>query len=289
MSGKYRAWKEAAWVFLLSRLLFVTLTLFSLLVLPQLLPNYAQHIASEDHFRFPLYTPQSLLYSWLHWDAKAFLNISHVGYRHTPDVAFFPLWPLVQSIGALFLGDAFPASFYFAGLILSNLCFYVALVLFYHLLSKDFGTLLARRALFCLAFSPYALFYFAGYSESLFLVLCLAVFLLLRRGTLLDWWLAGIASFIAVFVDVLCTILARRWALKIHLEAKVGCIDSYCLDTTGNFNVYVLSIFDEGKPFHFSRAGRNCVAPATHNALGDGYASYSCFSYTDHAGCCQCS
>lgn len=198
MSGKYSAWKEAAWVFLLSRLLFVSLTLFSLLVLPQLLPNYAQHIASEDHFRFPLYSSQSVLYSWLHWDVKAFLNISHVGYHHTPDVAFFPLWPLVQSMGALLLGDSFPASFYFAGLILANLCFYIALVLFYQLLSKDFGPLLARRALFCLAFSPYALFYFAGYSESLFLVLCLAVFLFLRRGTLLDWWLAGIVSFFAV-------------------------------------------------------------------------------------------
>jgi hypothetical protein len=83
-------------------------------------------------------------------------------------------------------------------LILANILFYFVLVLLYNLLTEDFDPALARQALFILALSPYALFFFAGYSEPLFLVLCLSVFLLLRRGKPGDWWLAGILAYLAV-------------------------------------------------------------------------------------------
>src|SRR5260370_15172633 len=44
---------------------------------------------------------------------------------------------------------------------------------------------------------PYALFFFLGYNESLFLLLSVAIFLLLRRGKTLDWWFAGGIGFLA--------------------------------------------------------------------------------------------
>lgn len=192
------AWKTAAKVFLLSRLLFLALSCLSIYVLLPLFPPFRQRMVSEHTLKFPLYDPHLLLYSWLQWDVKAFVNISNFGYRYTPDVAFFPLWPLLQHLGGLALGGVFPLSYYLAGLLLSNCFFYLALVLFYRLLAVDVGPEAARRALYCLAFAPYALFYFAGYSESVFLCLCLAVFLLLRRGKTWDWWLAGALSFLAV-------------------------------------------------------------------------------------------
>jgi len=68
------------------------------------------------------------------------------------------------------------------------------LVVFYRLLSEDFEPTVAKNALFYLAFYPYALFFFAGYTESLFLLLCLATFLLLRYER---WWLAGLCGFLA--------------------------------------------------------------------------------------------
>src|SRR5205085_11985059 len=107
-------------------------------------------------------------------------------------------WSLTQRLGGLVLGGSFPNSFYFAGLFLANILFYFVLVLLYRLLAEDFDPQLARKALFILAFSPYALFFFAGYSEPLFLVSCLSVFLLLRRGRPGDWWLAGILAYLAV-------------------------------------------------------------------------------------------
>jgi hypothetical protein len=142
------------------------------------------------------------------------------GYKHTPDVAFFPLWPLMQHFGAVLLGSIWPGSYYVAGLLIANICFYIALVLFYFLLVEDFEPRLARRALIYLTFGPYALFFFAGYSESLFLLLCIACFLLFRRGKPLDWWLAGCLGFLATLtrsaglmlaVPFLCVFIQRFW------------------------------------------------------------------------------
>ena len=81
---------------------------------------------------------------------------------------------------------------------MANGCFYLALVLLYRLLCLDFEPTLASRALFYLACSPYALFFFAGYTESFSLLLSAAVFLLLRRGRIPDLWLAGLLGFLAV-------------------------------------------------------------------------------------------
>jgi hypothetical protein len=63
------------------------------------------------------------------------------------------------------------------------------------LVSDLFDASTARRALFYVAFAPYALFYFAGYTESLFLLLCLMMFFFLSRAqkgnSSISWWLAG--------------------------------------------------------------------------------------------------
>ena len=79
---------------------------------------------------------------------------------------------------------------------------------------------MARNALYYLAFYPYALFFFAGYTESLFLLLCLAVFFFLQRGKALDWWLAGLCGFLAALtrspgivltIPFVIVFLQRHW------------------------------------------------------------------------------
>ena len=102
---------------------------------------------------------------------------------------------LIRALGTL-LGGSIMAD-YAAGIILANVCFYGVLVLFYQLVSKDYGHTVARYALIYLAFDPYGLFFFVGYAESLFLLLTLAVFFFLRRGRALDWWLAGLCGCLA--------------------------------------------------------------------------------------------
>ena len=182
------AWKEAAWVFGLSRLVILLISALGIIFFPQ----HGQ-IASTNCFA----NPHACLLAWYHYDAVAYVGIAHHGYTYIPDTAFFPFWPLLEHAGGLLLGGFFPDSYYFAGLLFSNICFYFALVLLYRLLAEDFEESTARRALLYLAFSPYALFFFAGYTESLFLLLTLALFLVLRRGKPLDWWLAGLFGLLA--------------------------------------------------------------------------------------------
>lgn len=136
------------------------------------------------------------LLSWGHWDTVHYVEIAHNGYTILSNTVYFPLFPLlIHSVGFL-LGGSTIAD-YAAGLILANGCFYGALVLFYLLVCEDFGHTVAKYALVYLAFAPYALFFFIGYTESLFLLLTLAVFFFLRRGKPLDWWLAGMCGFLA--------------------------------------------------------------------------------------------
>ncbi|HWZ19054.1 MAG TPA: hypothetical protein VNW73_09685 [Ktedonobacteraceae bacterium] len=184
------ALKEATWVFVFSRFTILLVSYICVVLLPmsgQILPlNCTSHI--------PL---NPCVLAWYHYDAIVYSIVADKGYASTPDVSFFPLWPLLIHYGGLPLAGRFPFSSYVTGLLLANICFYFALVLLYCLLNEDFDASLAKKALFYLAFYPYALFFFVGYTESFFLLLSVAIFLLLRRGKMLDWWFAGGIGFLA--------------------------------------------------------------------------------------------
>lgn len=199
MPDRHAAWKRAAQVFLLNRLLILCITCACIFLLPALIPGYTNNISADTatYHILPSQNLNLLLFSWLHWDAKAYLNISALGYQRVSDVSFFPLWPLTQHIGGLVLGGSFPVSYYIAGLLLANLFFYIDLVLLYHLIAKGYGKGVAGRALFYFSVSPFALFFFAGYAESLFILLVLGMFLCLQRGRMQDWWLAGFCGLLA--------------------------------------------------------------------------------------------
>lgn len=208
MSERLIAWKEAGRVFLWSRLLLLAVTCVCVFLLPLWISGYASILSQQIYHIFPSEVANRLFFSWLRWDVKAFLNISWHGYVHLPDTAFFPLWPLVAHLGGLALGGRFPASFYLAGLLLSNLCFYLGLVMLYQLVVKGYGPPVAKRTLYYFTFSPFAIFFFAGYSESLFILLCLGMFLALQRGGPGDWWLAGLCGLLATLSRSLGLLLA---------------------------------------------------------------------------------
>lgn len=193
------AFREATWVFGLSRVIILLISYFGIVMFPVAGQNSPVNCSAS-------FDP--CLQAWYHWDAVAYVNIAHHGYTYIPDTAFFPLWPLIERVGGFLLGGFFPNSYYIAGLLIANICFYFALVLLYCLLAEDFEPAIARRALFYFAFAPYAIFFFAGYTESLFMLLCIGIFLLLRRGKPLDWRLAGLLGFLAALTRSSSVILA---------------------------------------------------------------------------------
>lgn len=218
------AWKEAAWIFGLSRLTILLSTYLAVTFLPITPPG------SPVMFRGPLkcsYTLTCFLLSGWRWDAVHYVTIAHNGYIQTPLAVFFPLFPLlIHGVGFL-LGGSVMAD-YAAGLIIANTCFYGALVLFYHLVSKDFGHNVAKYALIYLAFAFYGIFFFVGYTESLFLLLTLATFLFLRGEKPLDWWLAGLCGFLAaltrptgiILIAAFLALFMQRFGLRTLLTRE---------------------------------------------------------------------
>jgi hypothetical protein len=207
------AWQEAAKVFLLSRLVIVLITLAGVSIFPLAGQTTNHNCFADPHF---------CLMTWYHWDAIAYVNVADHAYRLTRDTVFFPLFPMQQhALGVLFGGTL--EAYYAAGLLLANLFFYLALVVLYSLLSEDFEPTVARTALLYLSFYSYALFFFAGYAESLFVLLCLLVFFLLRREQPVYWWLASLAGFLAALtrptgvilvVPFLVLAVQRAWKLR---------------------------------------------------------------------------
>ena len=212
------AYKEATWIFCLSRLIILLFSYISVTFL------HTSHLISRVNYIVLKQCSDNLncfLLSWWRWDAVHYVEVAYIGYaNHMPLSVFFPLFPLlVHGLGYLFGGSILAD--YTAAIILANVCFYGVLVLFYQLLYKDFGHTVAKYALIYLSFAPYGLFFFTGYTESLFLLLSLGVFFFLQRGEALDWWLAGLCGFLAA--------LTRATGIVLLVPFIVLFVQRFCL------------------------------------------------------------
>jgi hypothetical protein len=128
------------------------------------------------------------------WDAGWYTAIATSGYSynqttHAGNVAFFPLYPLLVGSVLPLLPDA-----RVAGILISNLLLAGALIVLYRLVAARLGPNTAKVTLVLLAVFPFAFFYSAVYTESLFLFLTTLAFYLTERER---WWLAGVIGALA--------------------------------------------------------------------------------------------
>lgn len=112
---------------------------------------------------------------WIFWDGYWFRDIAMHGYWYNEidksPIVFFPLYPLLTSI----LAHIF--SYSFSQLLLSNLCFIVASIIFYRLLIHQGNTeAVVKNAILFLCLSYGTAWFASGYSESLFLLLVIGQF-----------------------------------------------------------------------------------------------------------------
>jgi hypothetical protein len=125
------------------------------------------------------------------WDGLWYRLVAEEGYEgSTAKAAFWPLFPWAMR----WLGDLVNTSYETVGYFIANLCFIVALVLLYRLLTIDFDERVASTATWAIALFPTALFFSAVYTESPFLMLLVGSLLAAR---LQRWWLAGILAALA--------------------------------------------------------------------------------------------
>lgn len=183
----WRAFVEPWWkatlailpTFLITRFIFLLLSYFGGVLF--FVKNYVTTV-------IPYHT---ILYRWDWWDAERFRTIATQGYLTLQYAAFFPLYPaLVHAFTVVTHRDALEV-----GMLVSNMAFLGMLIVLYRFVTVEFDKETAQRTVLYISIFPTALFFFAGYNESLFLFLTLACFYTIRRGS---WWLAGLFGLLAI-------------------------------------------------------------------------------------------
>ena len=120
----------------------------------------------------------------LRWDAGWYLKIAREGYSYNGNdltqqpVVFYPLYPALSKIVASVFGISEAAAL----LTVSNISILFTALLFFKLVKDEYGDEIGLYATTALCFFPTSLFFSAGYTESLTLLLIVTFFLLLKKG-----------------------------------------------------------------------------------------------------------
>jgi mannosyltransferase PIG-V len=152
------------------------------------------------------------------WDGAWYYSVVQYGYgagrlHGQSNVAFFPLYPiLVTGVQRLLFVPGITAA---VGV--SVVSMGAALVVFYDMVRRRYHESVARWATLLLAFNPFGLFFGFIYTESLYLLLSVAVFWLLERRA---WWwaavVAGLASASRPQGAILALIVVAQWLWSTH-------------------------------------------------------------------------
>jgi len=187
---------------------------------------------------------------WARWDSVFYLRIAEHGYEslERSATAFFPLYPTTVGV----LGRVLFGHYVLAGILISLAAGLGAFVLLYRLAEPRLGAEGARRAVLYLAVFPMALFFQAVYTESLYLLLCLAAFLLAERGRFLP---AGIAAGLALLTRPVAVALLPALALLAWRSRDARGALSRLAVAPALFAVYSLLLWRErGDPWAFLHA-----------------------------------
>jgi len=142
------------------------------------------------------------------WDSTWYLAIAQDGYEPDPArTAFFPLYPLLVRGGGWLLGSDIAA-----GVVVSVLCLFGALVLLHRLTALEFDAAAADATVWLTALFAMSFFFSAVYSESLYLLLSIAAVYAARTER---WAWAGCIGALAALTRsaglVLLVALALLW------------------------------------------------------------------------------
>ncbi len=175
--------------------------LFAPLFLPLHTESIARSLAIGYHY---------LIWIWVNFDGIHYLSIARTGY-HYPNYAFFPLFPILTEL----INDYFRLPRILAGLWISNVSFFLGLIVLYKITLLDFNKKIALRTLLFVLVIPTSFYYGAFYADSLYLFLSLLSFYSARKS----WWLfAGISGYLAgldrLIGATLFPVLLLEWYLQ---------------------------------------------------------------------------
>jgi hypothetical protein len=151
---------------------------------------------------------------WERSDALWYFHIARDGYQAgSSDSVFLPLYPLLIRVAHLLTG----LPWLFAGLLVSNIAFIVALRGFWTLVEMDFGSETAERSCWYLALFPGSFFFLAPYTESLFLALSVWAFVWARKKS---WFRACVVAFFLSLTRNLGVVIVLPLAVEFLLQVR---------------------------------------------------------------------
>jgi hypothetical protein len=194
-----RVWLDAAWVWALTRAIFLLLTF--------LVPGLLIAHGSVGPGVFPP------LDRWVTQDGFHFAYIAQHGYTDWWRTAFWPAYPALMHV----LGPVLGGDYGLAGIVIANAAFFGALVALRRLAERELGAAAARRSILYLAIFPTAFYFFAPYSEALFLLLSITAVAAMRERR---WWLAGVLGCAATLTRSAGVLLAVPFAVEFVLAYR---------------------------------------------------------------------
>ncbi len=162
------------------------------------------------------------IWSFANFDGVHYLNIAKVGYSYQYTQAFFPLYPILIKAGSIITFG----NLIISGLLISNLAFLGALIIFYKLVKKHYGENIALwSSIFCLSF-PTSFYFGSIYNEGIFFLLIVSSFYLADQNKI---WLASIIGafssatrLVGVFMAPVMAIKKRKFKIIPLLIIPVG-------------------------------------------------------------------
>ncbi len=140
-----------------------------------------------QHKNYPLFETM-----WARWDGVWYTLIATQGYGPQVGIlhAFFPAFPGLIHVVGMALGG----NYLLAGILINRVLLFPTVGIFTQIVREEAGDSAAESAPLFFVLVPAAVFFLAVYTETLFVLSCLACFLAMRHQR---WWLAGLCGAVA--------------------------------------------------------------------------------------------
>lgn len=251
------------WLYLISLIVLIFWGYLITQVIP--LSESCSHVTEEISYEevasgFTIKQPfRSVLEPWLRWDTIWYMKITKYGYHSaSPEVAFPPLYPLLIRM----LGKLLGGQYLLASLIISWSAFFGSCYLLNERIEQKYKDKNMKNGIRYMLFFPSAFFFYAGYTESLFL---LFVLLAWHHADQKDWFRVGLLGALAVltrFVGIFLILpFGYMWWKNTFRKTNVMSIFSIMLIplaflfwgnyTSANYDISPSSALNLGWALHF--------------------------------------
>jgi hypothetical protein len=129
---------------------------------------------------------------WERWDGCWYANIAANGYVIDNSVSFWPLFPSLMSLAGQILGGDMALG----GLVVNAFAYTLGMMGLLRLVRLDFGSRVASRTVLFISVFPAAFFFFAPFTEAIFLACAVWAIYGARQHL---WLVAGVAALLAGF------------------------------------------------------------------------------------------